>query len=549
MRQLIAILLLCSTCFGMESFTTGQTTPLMEARSDFPKYPSASRIMENMFIYPQGPVTRRPGTRYIADVNGGGDCIPTEYPVLRAADDTEVPEMTHTIAISSLADLNDIRNDMTGNYYLTTNIDASATTSWNDGTGWQPIGEYSGVSYRFKGTFDGCGYTITGLYINDPNQDNGNEQGLFGYAGPGTIIANLTLADVNMTFHKGGALVGCLFDDSAATDAPKIYNCHSTGIIMHNWDLMGAGGAIAGLVGTAVGYSSSKRIAIYDSTSSCTVDATNYHTTVSMLGPYSGFIGRAGNTDVNNCNASGNVTATPYGPIPGGKVTLVGGFLGYGTSIYTFINDCHATGNVTAGHRVGCVGGFVGACYGKISRCYATGNVDANDVDSSVGGFLGEPYGSCVIKNCYAWGNVTGTGSAYNQYLGGFVGRVYTNNQTWYCYSIGAVSNTEGKQKGGFCGDGNFAALQCFWDTETSGIDTSYTTASGKTTAEMKCKTTYTSVGNEWYYWDFDTIWYMLYLGVAAAPGARLIPFEYSTDNAYVLSLGSGYIHFFRTTE
>ncbi len=51
----------------MESFTTGQTTPLMEARSDFQKYNSANRILENMLVYPQGPAFRRPGTRYITE--------------------------------------------------------------------------------------------------------------------------------------------------------------------------------------------------------------------------------------------------------------------------------------------------------------------------------------------------------------------------------------------------------------------------------------------------------------------------------------------------
>jgi hypothetical protein len=42
----------------------------MEARSDFKKYLSASRTMENVFVYPQGPVTRRPGTEYIAEAEG-----------------------------------------------------------------------------------------------------------------------------------------------------------------------------------------------------------------------------------------------------------------------------------------------------------------------------------------------------------------------------------------------------------------------------------------------------------------------------------------------
>lgn len=54
---------------SVKSFTTGQVSPRMEARSKFAKYDSSCRILENMFVHTQGPVSRRPGTRYIADVN------------------------------------------------------------------------------------------------------------------------------------------------------------------------------------------------------------------------------------------------------------------------------------------------------------------------------------------------------------------------------------------------------------------------------------------------------------------------------------------------
>lgn len=75
MRKLILTLILCSACFGkvsplIENFNTGQATPLLEGRSDFQKYDSANRILENMFVFVEGPATRRPGTRYIGQEAG-----------------------------------------------------------------------------------------------------------------------------------------------------------------------------------------------------------------------------------------------------------------------------------------------------------------------------------------------------------------------------------------------------------------------------------------------------------------------------------------------
>jgi hypothetical protein len=67
---------------SLVSFTAGQVSPRMEMRSQFPKYKTACRTLENMFVRPQGPVSRRPGTEYIADVNDSNfpaRLIPFEY--------------------------------------------------------------------------------------------------------------------------------------------------------------------------------------------------------------------------------------------------------------------------------------------------------------------------------------------------------------------------------------------------------------------------------------------------------------------------------------
>ncbi len=53
---------------AVTSFNAGEFGELMEGRVDFARYPSASRRMLNALPLPQGPWTRRPGTRYVASV-------------------------------------------------------------------------------------------------------------------------------------------------------------------------------------------------------------------------------------------------------------------------------------------------------------------------------------------------------------------------------------------------------------------------------------------------------------------------------------------------
>lgn len=66
---LILILASIGLCYSpsITSLNTGQITPLLDARSDFPKYASSCRIAENVFVLTHGPITRRSGTKYIAE--------------------------------------------------------------------------------------------------------------------------------------------------------------------------------------------------------------------------------------------------------------------------------------------------------------------------------------------------------------------------------------------------------------------------------------------------------------------------------------------------
>ena len=63
-----------------------------------------------------------------------------------------------------------MNGNLSGHYALGTDIDASATSGWNAGAGFLPVGIFGGV-------FEGLGHTISNLTIDRPAT---NFVGLFG---------------------------------------------------------------------------------------------------------------------------------------------------------------------------------------------------------------------------------------------------------------------------------------------------------------------------------------------------------------------------------
>jgi hypothetical protein len=164
---------------------------------------------------------------------------------------------------------------------------------------------------------------------------------------------------------------------------------------------------------------------------------------------------------------------------------------------YGILRNCGSSGSVTGCHHAG---GLVGENYGLITACYSAGSVQINSQYAYIGGLTGwnETPGSLV--NCYSTSSVSGTG-VQTSYVGGLVG---TNSSTISnCYSTGLVAGNKGV--GGLIGYlvTSGSATNCFWNTQTSltiaGVQ--YGSSNGivgKTTAEMKTLSTFTSVG-----WDF----------------------------------------------
>jgi hypothetical protein len=56
------------TTLALSSFVSGEFSAKLDGRTDFEKYSSGCKTMENMLVHPQGASTRRPGTQFISEV-------------------------------------------------------------------------------------------------------------------------------------------------------------------------------------------------------------------------------------------------------------------------------------------------------------------------------------------------------------------------------------------------------------------------------------------------------------------------------------------------
>ena len=56
------------TTAALNSFVSGEFSAKMDGRTDFEKYASGCKTLENMLVHPQGAAARRVGTQFIAEV-------------------------------------------------------------------------------------------------------------------------------------------------------------------------------------------------------------------------------------------------------------------------------------------------------------------------------------------------------------------------------------------------------------------------------------------------------------------------------------------------
>ncbi len=352
-------------------------------------------------------------------------------------------------AVSTVEQLQAIQNNLGGNYFLTCDIDASATALWNyDSTtgtylGFTPIGYGS----YFSGTLDGNGYVISNLHINRSVITSANavsnEIALF--SRNFGVISNL---GVENAYISGDTTVSVV----VGTNFGTVKSCYSTGtVIGHSYDPNGCA-CIGGLVGNNYGTTQS---------SWSSANVTNIGT-ASLVG---GLIGRNQGL-IETCYSTGDVTAQNY----------VGGFVGGNLST---ISNCYATGDVT-GTGIG-VGGFIGNNYssGSADNCYASGGVSGAYY---LGGFIGKLESGSSVTDCFSLGDVTGTAS--NSLIGSFAGG-----------SSGTITN---------CNYLNVAAIT---NNGVGGVNHSFADFVALDSLASNMAAVYTRSGNEWNFSGASASW------------------------------------------
>ncbi|MCU4975406.1 hypothetical protein OB955_22190 [Halobacteria archaeon AArc-m2/3/4] len=272
--------------------------------------------------------------------------------------------------LTTVAELQAVDGDRSAHYELGADIDASETENWNDGAGFEPLGDGSltdemDYGNAFGGTFDGNGYEIRELCVDRPER---NRIGLFELFPGSATVENVTLVEIDVT---GAATVGGLVGSSGC----ELTQCHVSGTVAGRQN-------VGGLVGR----------------NSSTIADSDVTATVTSENRSAGGLVALNRGTITRSFASGDVS---------GEQTI-GGLVGRNESEVT---ESYATGDVTTG---GEGGGLVGmnTSGGSVTDSYATGNVDADVV---VGGLVGQNGGD--VGTSYAVGPVTG-----GSYSGGLVG-------------------------------------------------------------------------------------------------------------------------------
>ncbi|NLD48630.1 MAG: hypothetical protein GX660_15820, partial [Clostridiaceae bacterium] len=364
-----------------------------------------------------------------------------------------------SIAISDREGLEAIANDLSGNYYLTADIDLS-------GEEWIPIGG----EYNFRGSFDGQGYVIKNLVITGNNNEN---NGLFSYI-YNASIKNVGMEGtyINISSTSGSYLsAGGICGDSSGSSL-NIYNCYNTGIVSVSASIASAGG----IMGYNTSNDSSAIISNCYNTGSISASASLFGTSDVSGASAGGICGDIYAASITNCYNSGEVSATlsdsdeysaEAGGISGlgwglisnsyntGKVSvssdnrgMAGGIRGDTMNYSAVIHNCYNTGDISSfsdsiSSNVDLkIGGILGNAEGTISSCYNTGKITTTGTpyDTRLGGIAGESYGA-YISNCYNTGEISATHSPPSRaFAGGICGYTWSSSTVSNCYNIGVVS-------------------------------------------------------------------------------------------------------------
>ncbi len=264
--------------------------------------------------------------------------------------------------ISSIGDLQQIKDNLSANYKLACDIDASGY-------------EFAPISGDFTGTLDGNNKTISNLTLNNSEYYNGIFQSITGSG----VVKDLTLRDVVVSVNEDNdfvGVVGALVSGNGSSSA-KITNVHIDGIDvnMANDDANASFGSIVGrlTLGASVTLSSVR----------------NANINLAYTGEYgTGFVGGIAaqtmtGAEINGCLFEGSLVGA----------VQTGGILGKASSGDEVIKNCHVSGDITGSNTVGGIVGY--SARTAVSNCYVEGFISATRNDkwgagAKVGGIVGE---------------------------------------------------------------------------------------------------------------------------------------------------------------
>ncbi len=409
---------------------------------------------------------------------------------------------------------------------------------------WTPIGE--SYSNSFRGSYDGGGHTVSGLYIRGDLE----YAGLFGRVDGGTVSnVGMVKSYVYNSGNYTGGVAGYVYYGGTVS------NCYNKGTVTGKY----AGGVVGSVewYGTVSGCYNEGTVTGSDATGGVagyvyydgTVSGCYNEGTVTGNGSTGGVAGKVDGT-VSDCYNTGTVTGDLYaggvvgsverygtvsdcyneGTVTGsGNNSYTGGVVGSGSA-----TDCYNTGNVTGGRFTGGVAGYGSATdccnegpvtggsyaggvvgYGSAADCRNIGPVIGWDVGGVVGsgsatdcynegtvtghyagGVAGSVYNAGTVSNCYNTGTVTG-----DLYTGGVAGSVENSSTISNCYNTGDVTGSgEDSYTGGVAGSvlQSSTVSNCYYLSGCAENGNEHGTALSD--AQMRKKGSFKD-------WDFNKIW------------------------------------------
>ncbi len=226
---------------------------------------------------------------------------------------------------------------------------------------WNAIGSNS---KKYSGTFDGQGFTISGLYYSN-DKTTGGYIGLIATLDEGGLVKNVTVADSELSGYRYvGAIVG-------SNNGGTVENCHNDGTVVFGSG-SNIGGIAGGSSGTIIGCSSSGEVSSDEGNN---------------LG---GIVGSSSGT-VELCFNIGAVLSDCCS-----DEHCVGGIAG--ENLDGTIRNCYNVGDLS--NKGAATGGIVGrADRGTIENCHNVGDLSGK---KDVGGIVGKTYNTPAISNCYS---------------------------------------------------------------------------------------------------------------------------------------------------